>query len=324
MIRRVSSLVVRNPWVRKAAVSTPVIRDLAWRFVAGEDLDAGVAAVRVLGTRGIRATLNLVGTHVRDEAEAVAAADAVVASLQRIRAEGLDANVSVKLTLIGLDVSEELCRSQLRRVVDAAARLGVFVWIDMEESPYVDRTLRLFEEAQAAHGSDAVGIVLQSYLKHRGGDVERLAGAGARIRLVKGGYWESPEVVHRTRADVDRAFFGDLETLLSRGRHPAIATHDGRAIAHARRVAAEAGLAPRTFELQMLYGVRADLQQALARDGYAVRAYVPYGARWYEYALGCIRRVPGGALRRLGERLLPGPATPGAERKGSPCSALPS
>jgi proline dehydrogenase len=321
MVRQLSSFVVRHPWVRKAAVSTPVVRDLAWRFVAGEDLDAGVAAVRALGARGIRATLNLVGTHVRGEAEAVAAADAVVASLHRIHAEGLDANVSVKLTLIGLDVAEDLCRSQLRRVLDAAARLGVFVRIDMEESPYVDRTLRLFEEMQATHGPDSVGIVLQSYLKHRRGDLGRLAGAGACIRLVKGGYWESAEVVHRARADVDRAFFGDLEALLPRGRRPAIATHDGRAIARARKVASEAGLAPRSFELQMLYGVRSDLQEALARDGYVVRAYVPYGARWYEYVLGCIRRVPGGALRRLGERFLPGPSAPDEERRGLACFA---
>jgi proline dehydrogenase len=304
MLRQLSSVVVRQPWLRKMAVTTPGIRDMAWRFVAGEDLGAGLAAVRGLDARGIRGTLNHVGTHVRAEAEARAAADAAVASIRRIHAEGLDCQLSVKLTQIGLDVNEALCRALLRRVLDCASRLGIFVCIDMEESPYVERTLRLFEEVREAWGPDAVGIVLQSYLRSRAAYLERLLEGGSRIRLVKGGYWEAADVVYRKRAEIDAAFLGDIRVLLSRGRRPAIATHDERAVDHVLRVAAELGLDEEAFELQMLFGVRPDLQDALARDGHEVRCYVPYGSGWYEYFLGCLRRVPGGALRRLGDRLL--------------------
>ncbi len=316
MLRQMASLVVSRPWIKKAAVTMPGVRGLAWRFVAGEDLDAALRAVRELRGRGIKATLNYVGTHVHTEPEAVAAADAAVESLRRIEREGLDANVSVKLTHLGLDVSEDLCRGLLARVLEGARQAGGFVRIDMEESPYVERTLRIFEDARETHGPDTVGIVLQSYLRDHGGDLDRVVVAGSRVRLVKGGYWEAADVVHRKRADVDAAFLRDIERLVVRGRQPAIATHDGNAIAHARRVATEAGIDRRAIELQMLYGVRADLQAGLVRDGYPVRAYVPYGSRWYEYVLGCVRRLPGGALRQMGERLRARRRPGGREARG--------
>jgi proline dehydrogenase len=294
---------VRQPWVKKIAVTMPVVRDAAWRFVAGEGLDDAVAAVRALQARGIQATVNYVGTHVRTEQEAVAAAEAAIASIHRLSGEGLGANVSVKPTHLGLDVSEELCRGLLDRVVAEARRSGGFVRIDMEEAPYVERTLRMFEDARDAHGPDTVGIVLQSYLRDRTADLDRVLAAGSRVRLVKGGYWEAADVVYRKRANIDAAFLRDVERLVSRGRHPAIATHDADAIAFTRRVAAAASVAPSAIEFQMLYGVRDDLQANLVREGYPVRAYVPYGSRWYEYVLGCIRRLPGGVLRRIAERV---------------------
>jgi proline dehydrogenase len=297
------ALVARSGLARKLAMSTPAIRSVAWRFVAGEDLDAGIAAARALAASGVDATLNHIGTHVRDPDAATQAADEAIACLRRIRAEGLTAHLSLKLTQIGLDVSDGLCAEQLGRVLRAARETGGFVRIDMEESGYVDRTLALFEGARVAVGDDTVGIVLQSYLRGREGDVARLAASGARVRLVKGGYWESAEVVHRRKVEVDAAFRRDVEVLLRRGRRPAIATHDPAAIAHACRIAGEAGLGTRDFELQLLYGVRPDLQRELAARGHAVRAYVPYGRSWYEYALGCARRVPGGALRRAAGRL---------------------
>lgn len=303
MLREISSMVAKQPWLRKVAVTTPGIRDLAWRFVAGENLDAAVAALRALEARGIKGSLNRVGTHVANRTQAIEAADAAIESLLRIHQEKLDANLSIKLTQIGLDVDEELCRSQLRRVLDWGAELRNFVHIDMEESPYVERTIGLFEEMRGIYGADAVGIVLQSYLRHRGGDLERLLAGGSRIRLVKGGYWEGAEVVHRRQADIDAAFERDMDRLLARGRRPAIATHDPRAIEHARSVSAKLGLDGRAFEFQMLFGVRPDLQERLVREGHVVRCYVPYGSGWYEYFLGCVRRVPGGALRRLRERL---------------------
>jgi proline dehydrogenase len=305
LVRQLSSLVVKQAWLRKVVVTTPGVRDLAWRFVAGEDLDAGLRVIASLNAQGIGGSLNHVGAHVRDRGQAVAAADAAIDSLHAIHARKLDCHLSVKLTQIGLDVDEGLCRTQLRRVLDCAGRLGIFLRIDMEESPYVERTIGLFEEVRRAHGADAVGIVLQSYLRNGRGHLERLVAGGSRIRLVKGGYWERAAVVHRGKADIDAAFRTDMELLLRRGRHPAIATHDERAIERARRIAEEAGLDRQAFEFQMLLGVGEELQERLVREGHPVRCYVPYGRGWYEYVLGCARRLPGGALRRLGGRFRP-------------------
>ena len=300
--RRALASVAGNGSVRKLVVSTPFLRDVAWRFVAGEDLPAGLAAIRALNAKGIKGTLSHVGTHVRSEEEAIAAADEAIAALRGLRAAGLDSHVSVKLTQIGLDIRPELCRAQLRRVLDCARDVDTFVRIDMEESGYVEATIGLFEEMREAYGAARVGIVLQSYLRLRHDDLGRLAAAGSRIRLVKGGYWEPAHVVFRAKRDVDRAFFADIERLLREGRHPAIATHDPAAIGVAGRAAASTGLPKDAFELQMLYGVRSDLQDRLVRDGYIVRCYVPYGGQWYAYVLGCLRRVPGGILQRARER----------------------
>jgi proline dehydrogenase len=181
--------VAANGSVRKLAVSTPFVRDVAWRFVAGEDLAAGLDVIRALNAKGIKGTLNHIGTHVRNEEEAIASADAAIESLRALHAEGLDSNVSLKLTQIGLDVRGDLCRVQLRRVLDCAREVDIFVRIDMEEAAYVDATIDLFEEMRASYGAAEVGIVIQSYLRHRRDDLGRLAAAGSLIRLVKGGYW---------------------------------------------------------------------------------------------------------------------------------------
>ena len=303
MLRQIASVVARQGWVRKTALSTPGVRGLAWRFVAGEDLDAGLAVVRRLNAQGIAGTLNYVGTHVRAAPEAGAAADAAIDALRRIHAEGLRSHVSVKLTQIGLDVDPRLCEDQLRRLLDCARELGNFVRIDMEESEYVDRTINLFETMRQAYGSQAVGLAFQSYLRRRRPLLERLIAGDTRIRLVKGGYWESPDIVFRRKADVDAAFLEDIELVLARAREPAIATHDITAIDHARRIAQGLGLERQDFEFQLLYGVRPDLQDMLARDGFRVRCYVPYGNGWYEYVLGCLRRVAGGGIRRRIPRL---------------------
>jgi proline dehydrogenase len=288
MIRRLSAFAVRHAWLRKVAVSMPGVRELAWRLVAGDDLAAGIAAVRELNGRGIVGTLNLAGNHLRSEEKVVAAADEAISALRRIREEKLGANVSVKLTQLGLDVDDGLCRSQIRRVLDCAAGLGSFVRIDAEESEYFERTVRLFEELRDAYGRDTVGLVVQSYLKRERPVLERLVAAGSRIRLVKGGYWEAAAVVHRKAVDIEAAFARDIELLLPRGRHPAIATHDARAIALACRIADEARLDRRAFEFQTMYGVQPGLEQELVGSGYTVRCYVPYGRR--------------GALQRLIQR----------------------
>lgn len=305
MLRRLSSIVVNQAWLRKVALTTPFVRDMAWHFVAGESLDAGLTVLRALNALGMSGTLNHVGTHVRSEAEAIAAAGVALESLRRIHDERLDSNLSLKLTQIGLDVDEALCREQLHRILDRASQLGNFVCIDMEESPYVERTLRLFEAMRGLYGADTVGVALQSYLRNHRGDLGRLLAGGSRVRLVKGGYWEPAGIAFRRKADIDGAFREDMQLLLRRGQHPAIATHDPRAVAQARRMAVEARLDRRAFEFQMLFGVAGRLRDDLVREGYAVRCYVPYGRGWYEYFLGCARRVPGGALRQLSERFRP-------------------
>jgi proline dehydrogenase len=298
MIRQVLSTVAGQPWLRKAVISTPGVRDIAWRFVAGENLDAGIAVVRKLNARRIKGTLNFIGTHVTDEAEAILATDANIEALQRVREESLDSNLSIKLTQIGLDIDASFCRSQLRRILAAASQFGNFVRIDMEESSYVDITLKIFDEMQEQFGPETVGIVLQSYLRQRRDDLPRLVEAGSSIRLVKGGYWESSETVYRRKADIDNAFRHDIALLLEQGRYPAVATHDARFIHYIRQFSAKTNLSPRTFEFQMLYGVRSDLQKSLVQDGFTVRCYVPYGGNWYSYTLGCVRRIPAGILER--------------------------
>lgn len=297
-LRRVYGFVSHQPRIRKAVMTTPGLRQLAWRFVAGEDLDAGVEVVRSLNARGILASLNFVGTHVHEREEALSATDAAIEALQRIHDEGLAANLSVKPTQLGLDIDEEFCRRQLHRVVERAHGLGLFVRIDMEEFIYVEPTLGLFEELRTAFGNDTVGIVIQSYLRDRASDLDRVIAGGSSVRLTKGGYWE-PDVAYRDKADIDRCFDRDIELLLSRGRMPAIATHDEYFVSRATDLATQAGLASSDFEFQMLYGVRQDLQERLASEGYQVRCYVPYGGQWFPYFLGCVRRLPGGALERL-------------------------
>ncbi|HLO36483.1 MAG TPA: proline dehydrogenase family protein, partial [Candidatus Deferrimicrobium sp.] len=213
MLRQISLRLGRQPWVRRLALSTPGVRDLAWRFVAGEDLDAAVVALRGLADRGILGILNHVGTHARTAPEAAAAADAAVAAIHRIRAEALDATLSIKLTQLGLDVDEGVCRRELERVLAAAASSDVFVWIDMEESRYVGTTLALFDAVRDASGPERVGIAVQSYLRDRD-DLPRLIAAGDRIRIVKGGYWEPAATVYRSKTEIDRAFAGDVRRLL--------------------------------------------------------------------------------------------------------------
>jgi lipopolysaccharide/colanic/teichoic acid biosynthesis glycosyltransferase/proline dehydrogenase len=300
--RRALAFVAGNGSARKLAMSTPFVRDLAWRFVAGEDLSAGLDAVRRLNAKGVKGTLNHIGTHVRSERDATAAVDQAIAALRGLREAGLDADLSVKLTQIGLDIHPDLCRAHLHRVLDCADQVGAFVWIDMEESRYVEATLGLYDEMREAYGTDRVGIVLQSYLRGRPDDLGRLAAAGSRIRLVKGGYWETGEVVYRSKSDIDHAFSADIDRLIREGRQPAIGTHDTGAIDTASAVADSIGLPKSAFEIQMLYGVRSDLRDRLVRDGHTVRSYVPYGGQWYEYVLGCLRRIPGGMLRHARER----------------------
>ena len=262
----------------------------ARRFVAGETIEEALAAARAVEAQGLTQTLDLLGESVASDRQARAATDAYLAMLPRIVDAGVDRNISIKLTQLGLDLSEDIAADHLREVLTAAREAGAFVRVDMENSPYVAATLAIVEAAWR-DGLTNVGVVLQSALKRTEADLERVLALGMRVRLVKGAYKEPASEAHQAKADVDAAYVRLLERLLPAGSFPAIATHDPDMIAHARRIAASAGVEPSGFEFQMLYGVRRDLQLALAREGFGVRIYIPYGSDWFPYF-----------MRRLGER----------------------
>lgn len=267
-----------------------VTRRASRRFVAGETLAEGVAAVRALNRLGIHASLNYLGEKTTTPVEAEEAAGRYLEVLGTITRERLDCNLSIKLSQLGLAGDAALAERLLRRILEAAGRDGIFVRIDMEESALVDPTLSLWRRVWE-EGHTNVGLVIQSYLRRSEQDVADLVETGVRIRLVKGAYLEPPAVAYPRKADVDAAYRRLTEVLLRRGTYPAIATHDPRMIAHARAVAARDGIGPERFEFQMIYGVRRDLQAELVRQGYHVRVYVPFGEQWYPYF-----------MRRLGER----------------------
>jgi proline dehydrogenase len=275
--------------VRRLVTRSRLGRRVALRFVAGERLEDGIGAARALGPRGIAAMLDHLGENVASEAQASAAADGYVLALKRIReAEGLDCNIAVKLTQLGLDLSMDLCLEHTERVLAAAEPAGILVMIDMESSGYVDRTFEVLRRLRARH--DGVGVAIQSALRRTVEDVFGLP-EGTPIRLVKGAYLEPPSVAHTSRAEVDGAFSRLFATLMSRGHPVHVATHDPRLLAGACALVDRRGLPWSRIEIQMLYGIRQDLQRAYADRGYPVRAYVPYGAQWYPYL-----------TRRLAER----------------------
>jgi proline dehydrogenase len=280
------------------------VREIAWRFVAGETLEDALATARRLSLHGMKATLSYVGTHVRDVQEAQTAASMGVATLLALAATSLEPNISIKLTQLGLDIGEAFCLSQIDRILAAAASVGGFVRVDMEEAVYVPATIRIFDAAFARYGPAHVGIVHQSYLRGNSPEMERHLREGASIRIVKGGYWESADLVLRAAPDIDAAFHRDIERLVVDGYHPAIASHDAAAVEHAIRVAAAVGRPASEIEFQTLLGVRADLSERLVDRGLSVRCYVPFGGQWYDYVLGCLRRLPGTAVSRVRDRLV--------------------
>lgn len=263
----------------------------AQRFVAGETLEEAIRAVDPLNQKGITASLDLLGESVHTEREAQAATREILTMLDRIHERRVQANVSLKLTQMGLDISEELCVALMHDIVGRARDLRTFIRIDMEDSTYTERTLRLFEDRLHPSYGDHVGIVLQSYLYRTLADVERAIAIKARVRLCKGAYKEPATVAYPEKADVDANYVRCMHKLLTEGNYPALATHDDRIIKEATRYVRANGIGPDRFEFQMLYGVRRDLQERLIRDGWRVRVYVPFGTQWYPYL-----------MRRLAER----------------------
>ena len=281
-------------WMARVALATPLLRRMPLRFVAGTTLGQAVDAVRALNVDGASATLDVLGESVSDRASADRAAAAYVATIDRIAAEGLDANVSIKLTQMGLDLGVDDCLEVLRPVVAAGERAGIFVRIDMESSAYVDRTLEVVARLRA-DGRD-VGPVIQSYLHRSPDDVERLAADRVRTRICKGAYAEPPEVALQERAAIGDAFVALVQRLLEADAYPGVATHDPDMIARVRAFARERGIGPDRFEFQMLYGIRRDLQRQLIADGYRLRVYVPYGTEWYPYFMRRLAERPANVL----------------------------
>jgi proline dehydrogenase len=268
-----------------------VARKFASRFVAGETIEEAVKAARELASRGITASLDFLGESVTMESEAVAARDQYLEMLDRLAAAGEQVNVSVKLTQMGLDISEDLCYANMERILDKAAALRGFVRLDMESSEYTQKTLDFFTQRLYQNYRDHCGVVIQSALRRSERDIDDLIALRARVRLCKGAYLEPPDVAFPEKKDVDKNYLLLLERLLLKGNYPAIATHDEAIIRHARHFARTQGIEPERYEFQMLYGVRRDLQTRLRQAGYNMRVYIPFGTQWYPYL-----------MRRLAER----------------------
>ncbi|HUR00522.1 MAG TPA: proline dehydrogenase family protein [Gemmatimonadaceae bacterium] len=266
-------------------------KNFANRFVAGETLETALSAVARLNARGITASLDLLGESVHNEAEARAAGQEYVNMLDRIYERRADANVSVKLTAMGLDISEDLCVAVMQKILQRAREYQTFVRIDMEGSAYTQRTLDLFEQRLYPAYRENVGIVLQSYLYRTFADVERAIALKARVRLCKGAYKEPEAVAYPEKKEVDTNYLRCMHSLLETGNYPGIATHDEAIIKDAKSFVREKQIPLNRFEFQMLYGVRRDLQDRLVREGYRMRVYVPFGTQWYPYL-----------MRRLAER----------------------
>lgn len=278
----------------RIAFHTPLVRRMPLRFVAGITLDRAVAAVRSLNAEGMSATLDHLGESVTDQGTAEEAASVYVAMIERIAADGLDANVSVKLTQMGLDLGPDVCRAVLRPVLEAGKRHGIFVRVDMESSAYTESTLRIVRE-MIAEGFDT-GPVIQSYLRRSRTDVAALAADRVRVRVCKGAYAEPAEVAFHERAAIGRSFVELCRQLLDADAYPGVATHDPEMIEAAKADARERGIGSERFEFQMLYGIRRDLQRQLVAEGYRVRVYVPWGTEWWPYFMRRLAERPANVL----------------------------
>jgi proline dehydrogenase len=254
---------------------------LAKRFVAGQTVDDAVSAVRVLNQAGMTATLDVLGENVEQKTAAEKAVQSYVTTLDRIRQARLQSSVSLKLTQMGLDISRDFCYSNVARICHQAAEYHNTVRIDMEGSPYTERTLDLFSELFQNYKN--VGIVIQAYLHRSQKDLEGLIQMGACVRLCKGAYKEPAHLALQEMTQIRQNFKKLAETLLLHGRYPAMATHDDELISWVKQYARSHQIGQESFEFQMLYGVRSETQRNLAREGYRMRVYVPYGSHWLPY-----------------------------------------
>jgi proline dehydrogenase len=293
-------------WARQLITRWGFARRAASRFIAGEDLDDAIRVVKALNAKNISATLDHLGEHTSNPENAQKATREIIEILERVDREGVRSNVSIKLTQIGLAVDENLCADNLNRILATAVDLNTFVRIDMEDSQWVDRTLKLFRLMQDRYSCENIGIVIQSYLYRSVEDVSSLLESGSRIRLCKGAYDEPEKIAYPKKTDVDANFDRIVDQLVSGSitNHtpvlskdgkippiPAIATHDEKRVIFTKQHIEKSGYPKQAIEFQMLQGIRRDLQESLAAEGYPVRVYVPFGSEWYPYV-----------TRRLAER----------------------
>jgi proline dehydrogenase len=294
MVRALLLFLSRQKQLRQWMETSSTARRLATRFVAGETLEMALALSRRLNTEGISVTLDHLGESVTSLDEAANARDVYLRTLEAIHSSGINGNVSLKLTQFGLDLSASDCHANVERLAERAAQLGSFVRVDMESSAYTDRTLALVTDLYSRHGS--VGAVIQAYLHRSKADVENLNAQGIRVRLCKGAYMEPASVAFPKKVDVDRNYVELMKLLLHRGTYPAIATHDEKMIQATKDYAASMNAPRDTFEFQMLYGIRRDLQRRLIAEGYRLRLYVPFGKAWYPYYMRRMAERPANVL----------------------------
>jgi proline dehydrogenase len=289
MLRATLLKLAENKAFANWVTSNGTTRRMARRFVAGETLDEAIAAARECNNAGMLASLDYLGENVTTTGDAQHSRDAYLEIFERIAEERLHANVSCKLTQLGLDLNVDFCQGLVMSIVEFAARFDNFLRVDMEGSAYTQRTIDLVKNVRARN--PAVGTVIQSYLYRSEKDVADLLAYGCRIRLCKGAYKESVEVAYPNKRDVDANYIRLMQQLLPSGFYHGIATHDPRMIAATIRHAAARLISKDDFEFQMLYGVRTDLQRRLVKDGFRVRIYIPFGNDWFPYF-----------MRRLAER----------------------
>jgi proline dehydrogenase len=290
MLRDTLIYLSQSPRFRDFVLQNKLARSASRRFVAGEMLDEAVQATRVLNQQSMQVALDFLGENVQNEQDAKVATRNYISAIELIPQAGLDANISIKLTALGLDISRELCEENLHAILEQGQCHNIFVCIDMESSDYTERTIEIVKQARKQY--DLVGTAIQSYLYRSRTDIEQLVDLGMRIRLVKGAYQEPQSIAYQQKSDVDQQYLQQVKILLARGNFPAIATHDEAMIQAACAFVRDHGISKSAFEFQMLYGIRRDLQEKLVKQGYNMRVYVPYGSQWYPYLMRRMAEQP--------------------------------
>jgi len=294
MLKGTLLYLAHNDTMRNFVIHNRATRGVSRRFVAGEVVDDAIEATRVLNKELMHVSLDHLGENVSDAKEARSADQDYIAILDRIKQASVDANISIKLTALGLDISQELCEQNVCRILEHAQQVPIFVRIDMEGSAYTEQTIDITLRMHKQY--EHVGTVIQSCMHSSKKDVEQLITQGVRVRLVKGAYKEPKEVAFQQKSEVDHNFIRLMTMLLQRGNYPAIATHDEAIINATCKFARDNGISKSAFEFQMLYGIRRDLQQKLVSQGYNMRIYVPYGSQWYPYLMRRMAERPANLL----------------------------